>query len=99
MKTAIEVLSEIYETDDLQTALILNPDVNRICEAMEQFANQSRWVFDKPESDGTYLIAFDYGVTEGKYWRGEYLTKDFDNKLPGAYAWMPIPDKPQPTTE
>lgn len=63
-----------------------------------QYASQfkPKWIYTEPETDGTYLIAFKFGVTEGKFWHGKYLTSDFSQELPAAYAYMAMPDKPEP---
>lgn len=50
MKNAEEILKELYcceptdEKQDLQLQITLNPDLDRILQAMHEYASQSRWV-------------------------------------------------------
>lgn len=50
MKSAEEILKELYcceptdEKQDLQLQITLNPDLDRILQAMHEYASQSRWV-------------------------------------------------------
>lgn len=71
---------------------------NQVEDIAETYASQfkPKWIYTEPETDGTYLIAFKFGVTEGKFWHGKYLTSDFSRELPAAYAYMAMPDKPEP---
>lgn len=50
MKSAEEILKELYccepkdEKQDLQLQITLNPDLDRILQAMHEYAEQDRWV-------------------------------------------------------
>lgn len=77
---------------------LVSPDceIHDMEEAAEEFASQfkPKWIFTEPEKDGPYLIAYKFGVTEGKFYKGKYRTSDFGELLPEAYAHMPLPTKP-----
>lgn len=97
MKTAKSIAEKyVYGKHD---ALTDEQEVIDMSNDIEQFANQSLWVFTEPKTEGTYLIAYRFGVCEGKFRNGRYLTSDFQHELPEAYAHMLMPDKPQPPTE